>query len=104
MRLSDRERSAIKSAVAHHFGADAQVWLFGSRADDGRRGGDIDLLVETRLTGRDALRAKIDTITEIQRAIGDQKIDMVTDEPRGLQKAGRQSLIVSNARRDGVAL
>jgi hypothetical protein len=29
---------------------------------------------------------------------------MVTDEPRGLQKAGRQSLIVSNARRDGVAL
>jgi len=104
MRLTERERESIKSAVSKHFGVEAHVWLFGSRADNRRRGGDIDLLVETTLTGRDALRAKINTITEIQLAIGDQKIDLVMDDPHRQRTAGRQPLVVTNARRQGVPL
>lgn len=46
MRLEPGEVKAIKAAAAHAFGADAIVRLFGSRADDARRGGDIDLHVE----------------------------------------------------------
>lgn len=46
MRLEPGEVKAIKAAAAHAFGADAVVRLFGSRADDARRGGDIDLHVE----------------------------------------------------------
>ena len=30
-----------------NFGAETKVWLFGSRVDDARRGGDVDLYVET---------------------------------------------------------
>jgi len=104
MRLTEQEQHSIKDAVAKHFGLDANVWLFGSRAHDKRRGGDIDLLVETTLTGRDALRAKINTITEIQLAIGDQKIDMVMCEPRQQDSSERQPLIVTNARREGIPL
>ncbi len=90
--------------MARHFGDSARVWLFGSRTDDNKRGGDIDLLVETELTGREALRAKIGAITDIQLAIGDQKIDLVTYDPRTMRTTEEQPLIITNARREGIAL
>jgi len=40
--------STIRTAVAETFGEDANIWLFGSRVDDNKRGGDIDLLIETK--------------------------------------------------------
>ena len=47
MRLSDQQTRVILRCVHQHFGADAQVMLFGSRLDDSSRGGDVDLLVQT---------------------------------------------------------
>jgi predicted nucleotidyltransferase len=44
MRLSDAERGAIRRAIAD-FDPEAMVYLFGSRTDDTKRGGDIDLLI-----------------------------------------------------------
>ena len=46
MRLTPAEIAAIKAAARQAFGATAVVRLFGSRVDDSRRGGDIDLHVE----------------------------------------------------------
>lgn len=46
MRLSPNQIAAIKAAARDAFGPDAVVRLFGSRVDDERRGGDIDLHVE----------------------------------------------------------
>ncbi len=45
MRLSPHELDAVRRTL---YGADpkGRVWLFGSRADDSRRGGDIDLYLE----------------------------------------------------------
>ena len=34
MRLSSAQVEAIKQETAHFFGAQAEVWLFGSRVDD----------------------------------------------------------------------
>jgi len=103
MRLSETERNAITAAVTRHFGPDAQVFLFGSRTDDLRRGGDIDLLVETSLPESAAFRAKIAAMTDIQLVIGDQKIDLVTCQPQS-SPAEEQPLIIVNARRQGVPL
>ena len=47
MRLSPSQRSALIAATKQHFGADARLWLFGSRVDDRTRGGDYDLLVQS---------------------------------------------------------
>lgn len=49
MRLNDKIREIIKTGVANFRGPDAIVRLFGSRVNDSQRGGDIDLLVESKL-------------------------------------------------------
>ena len=73
MRLSDAQRRAITEAI-HAVDRDAPVYLFGSRADDHARGGDIDLLV---LTSRIDLMAKLDILARLHEQLGDQRIDLV---------------------------
>ena len=46
MRLSIEQREEITKITAELAGDGAGVTLFGSRADDSKRGGDLDLLVE----------------------------------------------------------
>jgi len=46
MRLSSQHVKAIREVVRRECGASARVRLFGSRLDDARRGGDVDVLVE----------------------------------------------------------
>ena len=42
MRLAAEQITAIRQSALEVFGEDTQVWLFGSWADDSKRGGDID--------------------------------------------------------------
>ena len=50
------------------------MYLFGSRVDDSKKGGDIDLLVMSdRLTRDDKRRIK----TRLYELIGEQKIDIL---------------------------
>jgi len=46
VRLTPDQARLIAHRIHQHFGASSQVWLFGSRADDSKRGGDVDLYVE----------------------------------------------------------
>jgi hypothetical protein len=34
MRLTPHQAETVKTLAQRHFGADAALWLFGSRADD----------------------------------------------------------------------
>ena len=49
MRLTTRQHALLRQAARARFGAGSKVWLFGSRTDDRRRGGDFDLLVQTEM-------------------------------------------------------
>lgn len=74
MRLKPNEIQAIKSTV-HNMDREATVFLFGSRVDDSKKGGDIDLLVLSgTLSGGNAKRA---IKAELYRLIGEQKIDVL---------------------------
>jgi predicted nucleotidyltransferase len=73
MRLSAAEIGAIREAV-HCLDPGAEVYLFGSRADDSARGGDIDLLVVSDKLGfREGLRLR----TAILDQIGWQQLDLL---------------------------
>ena len=100
MRLSELQKESIRKAVLDNFGRDARVFLFGSRVDDTKKGGDIDLLVCVDAAQADLYLKKIKTITAIQYAIGDQRIDLVVtsdvrDDPR---------MVVKQAVKSGVSL
>ena len=82
MRLTDQQHATIRAIVTETFGAGAGVWLFGSRVDDSRRGGDIDLLIETDQVDINTItRAEIAFLTRLQMKLGDQKIDVLLDYP-----------------------
>ena len=101
MRLNDQQRAAIRTTVAETFGTKARVWLFGSRVDDAKRGGDIDLLIETDQVDADALaRTEISFLSKIQMKLGEQKIDVLLDYPSRKTRPP----IFSIARQTGVLL
>lgn len=73
MRLKDFEKNAIVSTVKC-LDPDAIVYLFGSRVDDTKKGGDIDLLVmSARLTSDDKRTIKM----KLYDLLGEQKIDLL---------------------------
>lgn len=101
MRLTNDQRAAIRAAIASVFGDEVKVFLFGSRVDDQKRGGDIDLLVELadgNPMSQSMVVAKLQAIAEIQRRIGERKVDLVLADP------STSTPIVLNARREGVAI
>ncbi|MEO6408667.1 MAG: nucleotidyltransferase domain-containing protein [Burkholderiaceae bacterium] len=91
MRLTDTERQAIRTAGMRHFGRVPRP--FGSRLDDSRRGGDIDLLIETDLAPAPAALRRVEPRAELWLALGERKIDVVLDHD------GAAGDIVLHARR-----
>lgn len=81
MRLNEFEIESIKSVAGRHFGANVQVFLFGSRTNDKKLGGDIDLFIRNPDNEKLKIRTKIIFITELIQLIGEQKIDVVLDNP-----------------------
>ena len=76
MRISPAERTAIVKAVREVFGPDAQIRLFGSRVDDHRRGGDIDLHVEAA-PEQASFHNEIELEVRLQKALGERRVDLV---------------------------
>ncbi len=73
MRLSSSEITAIRDTI-RTLDPDARIYLFGSRADDAKRGGDIDLLIfSDRLQPDDRGRIR----WSLWELIGEQKIDII---------------------------
>ncbi len=76
MRLTKAEILAIKETVLQR-DEGAKIYLFGSRVDDAKRGGDIDLLVlSSKITFREKLEIKLDMYDRM----GEQKIDLLIEQ------------------------
>lgn len=76
VRLTEPQIQTLIQSTHACFGDTATIWLFGSRVDDAKRGGDIDLYIETDLkTG--IVAGKLEMHSLIWQAFGDQKIDIL---------------------------
>lgn len=82
MRLDDKTRAIIKASVASIIDANSHIWLFGSRADDTARGGDIDLLIETDKTLPNRVAALCQLEGRLVMRLGDRKIDILLKDAR----------------------
>ncbi|PKL18905.1 MAG: DNA polymerase subunit beta [Spirochaetae bacterium HGW-Spirochaetae-5] len=100
MRLTEFQRKKIVDAIMTQFGSEAEIYLFGSRVDDNKKGGDIDLLVAVHGNSGDLELKKIKSVTGIQFAIGDQKIDLIVTPDISCDSR----LVVREAVRTGVRL
>ena len=81
MRVKKIQAEFLKKSIKDYL-PEAAVYLIGSRANDKRRGGDIDILVigEKELTGQEKRNIKLSFYKEF----GEQKVDIVSikrDEP-----------------------
>jgi len=73
MRLKNFEIEIIEKAI-HSIDPEASIYLFGSRVDENRKGGDIDLLVFSRtLTYGDKIKIKKKFFEKME----EQKIDLI---------------------------
>jgi predicted nucleotidyltransferase len=99
MRLSPEEIAAILQCAVRHFGPDTKVRLFGSRIDDWRRGGDIDLFIETSAELPSPLEAELRFLVDLKNRLGDRKIDVLLRRPEE-----RRSFVDDVARERGIVL
>jgi len=90
MRLNKNYVKVIKQSFLEVFNQ-GEIYLFGSRVDDSKKGGDIDLylVLETKVN---MFRNKIKFLAKIKRELGEQKIDVIfnMDKNRLIEKEARQ--------------
>ena len=76
MRLEKKYIDYIKRTAKDMFGEDAKVYLFGSRIDKEKKGGDIDIYIETNLK-KNIFDKKIELLKRLHDKMGEQKIDNI---------------------------
>ncbi|WP_281950387.1 nucleotidyltransferase domain-containing protein [Nitrosophilus kaiyonis] len=96
MRLSKFEIDSIKEC-AKEIIKEGKIYLFGSRVDDNKKGGDIDLYIE--LPKKPDFLMKIDFLVCLKNKIGEQKIDIVLYYPKKEKK-----LIDKIAKKEGILI
>ena len=76
MRLTQSEVTLLKEKLAS-LSKEARLYLFGSRVDESKRGGDIDLLVVSKkLTKKDLRHLRL----AFFKIFGEQKMDILLDD------------------------
>lgn len=84
MRLSEHEQHTIIGLFSDIFDKQDDLWLFGSRTDDQKIGGDVDLLINAKSNDVEKLfHKKIDFLNELKRLLGDHlEFDIVIKTPQ----------------------
>lgn len=96
MRLSSNEINIIKKIIFKYI-SDAKIILFGSRVDDNKRGGDIDIFVETKQNI--TLKEQITILAKIEWLGVDRKVDLIIKTPDS-----KEQQIFNTIKKEGIVL
>jgi predicted nucleotidyltransferase len=96
MRISERIKIKIKKSIDESFG-DIEIYLFGSRVDDDKKGGDIDLAIRVDISKEEFRNRKIKFLSSMMRLGFELKIDLVQYEKNG-------SLLSNEIEKTGIKL
>jgi predicted nucleotidyltransferase len=76
MRLSKRIIGILQDNIKKSFG-DVNIYLFGSRTDDDKKGGDIDLAIDTNLSKQEFRKKKSLLLSLLVKIDFDYHIDII---------------------------
>ncbi len=101
MRLSEFEIENIKKIAREIWGEQVDVYLFGSRTDDSKRGGDIDLYIHLTKEpdAKELMLQKAEFLGNLELLLGEQKIDVIIKN-----KFNKHLPIIKFAQSTGIAL
>ena len=95
MRLTPTQIDTIHSTAQAVLGEGAKVWLYGSRLDDDRRGGDIDLFIESvpKASVMDKARIKYQLETALALPV-DVLAAAIGGEPSSFEAIARKKAVL----------
>lgn len=96
MRLSSSDITIIKNNILK-YSQDATIILFRSRVHDDKRGGDIDIFVETKRTV--TLKEKLEILVNIELSGILRKVDLIFKMPHSKEQS-----IFKVAKEEGIVL
>jgi predicted nucleotidyltransferase len=100
IRLREQDIKSMIALFTTLFSKGDRLWLFGSRVDSRKKGGDIDLYVETQIQDIALIaEKKRHFLSDLKLKIGDQKIDVVVNFPGNIALP-----IYDHAKKHGVLL
>lgn len=101
MRLSKFEADTIKNVAREIWGKEVIVYLFGSRADDRKKGGDIDLYIQLPVEqdSKILMLQKARFLGKLDLLLGEQKIDVLIKT-----KDNQELSIVNTAESTGIVI
>jgi predicted nucleotidyltransferase len=77
MRLTQEEMLAIASTfLKWRASGEAELYLFGSRTDSSKRGGDIDLLILFSDPSDLVAFKRLEFIVDLKKTLGERRIDV----------------------------
>ena len=99
MRLTIEQTQLVRKTVDTVLNAPSNIWLFGSRINDDKRGGDIDLFIETQSPCTNRAETICRLYGELVMTLGEQKIDILLKDKNTVEVP-----IFEIARQNGVLL
>ena len=97
MRLKKEIKNQIIKYAGQSFGMDIKLFLFGSRVHDNKKGGDIDLYLES--SKEIDINQQIKFLNNIYKYVTQRKIDLIINTPSKKDKP-----IFHTARKEGILL
>ncbi len=76
MRLSEEELKNIKEVIKR-YDTNSEIYIFGSRLDNSKKGGDIDIMVVSKVINFEKI---LDIKAELYEKLGFRKIDLVVSK------------------------